>query len=166
MSDSGISDVKDMKMIRSWTDPIDETTEEISRTHLRTFPRKLRLNPLMVPITSHKYADLVIAGINPKSPRHFTWQPSARVSQALRVSYPSHMISAPTYLHRWLQEHADLPCAYEFAHSPDLWRHPRLANVTCAWSWRLCGITPAIHTTSLASTTYSNAWGGGGGGWW
>jgi hypothetical protein len=41
MSDSGISDVKDKKMIRSWTDPIDETTEEISRTHLW-----IRVNPL------------------------------------------------------------------------------------------------------------------------
>jgi hypothetical protein len=56
MSDSGISDVKDMKMIRSWTDPIDETTKEISRTHLWTFPRKLLLNPLAVPKTSAKYA--------------------------------------------------------------------------------------------------------------
>jgi len=30
------------------------------------------------------------------------------------------------------------------AHFPDLWGQPRLANVTSAWSWRLCWITPGI----------------------
>jgi hypothetical protein len=38
LADRGISKAKDMKMIRSWTDPIDETTEEISRTQLWAFP--------------------------------------------------------------------------------------------------------------------------------
>jgi hypothetical protein len=32
----------------------------------------------------------------------------------------------------------------QFAHSPDLWYQPRLANVTCACSWRLCGNNPHI----------------------
>jgi len=43
----------------------------------------------------------------------------------------------------WLQKHTDL-CACDFAQSPDLLHQPRLTNVTCAWSWRLCGINPAI----------------------
>jgi hypothetical protein len=34
--------------------------------------------------------------------------------------------------------------AHDFAHSPDLWCQPRLANVTCVWRMRLCGVTPAI----------------------
>ena len=55
--------------------------------------------------------------------------------------YVSRPILAPPPL--WLQKHADLR-AHDFAHSPDLWRKLRLANVTCAWSWILCGINPAI----------------------
>jgi hypothetical protein len=43
----------------------------------------------------------------------------------------------------WLQKHTDLR-AHDFAHSPDLWHQSSLANVTCAWSWRLCGINCAI----------------------
>ena len=34
--------------------------------------------------------------------------------------------------------------ACDFAHSPELWHQPRLDNVTCAWSRRLCEITSAI----------------------
>jgi hypothetical protein len=37
-----------------------------------------------------------------------------------------------------------LLCAYEFAQSPSLWHQPRFLKVTCAWSWRLCGINYAI----------------------
>jgi hypothetical protein len=46
-----------------------------------------------------------MARLHPQSPRHFAWQPSARVSQTLRSSYPSHMTAAATsadqhwYLH-------------------------------------------------------------------
>jgi hypothetical protein len=43
----------------------------------------------------------------------------------------------------WLQKHADLR-AHDSAHPPDLWHQPRLANVTCAWRWNLCGNNPAI----------------------
>ena len=43
----------------------------------------------------------------------------------------------------WMQKYTDLR-AQVFAHSPDLWHQPRLANDTCAWSWTLCRITPAI----------------------
>ena len=32
--------------------------------------------------------------------------------------------------------------------SPDLRDEPRLPNVTCAWSWRLCGIYPVIRRPS------------------
>ena len=55
--------------------------------------------------------------------------------------YVSRPILAPPPL--WLQKHTDLR-AHDFAHCPDLWHQPRLANVTCAWSWRLCGINPDI----------------------
>ena len=79
-----------------------------------------------------------------KSPS-FKWQPSARVSHTVRSSYLSHDYScyvsrpilAPPPL--WLHKHADLR-AHDFAHTPNLWHQPRLANVTCAWSWRLRGI--------------------------
>jgi len=37
-----------------------------------------------------------ISGLHPQSPRHFAPQPSARVSQTLRPSYLSHVISAAT----------------------------------------------------------------------
>ena len=36
------------------------------------------------------------------------------------------------------------PTRTRFTHSPDLWHQPRFVNVTCAWTWRLCGINPAI----------------------
>jgi hypothetical protein len=42
----------------------------------------------------------------------------------------------------WLQKHTDLRAHY-FAHPPDLWNQPRLADVTCSRSWRLYGIDPA-----------------------
>jgi len=56
--------------------------------------------------------------------------------------YISRPIPAPPPL--WLQKHTDLR-AHDFAHSPDLWHQSRLANVTGAWNWRLCGITPVIN---------------------
>jgi hypothetical protein len=36
------------------------------------------------------------------------------------------------------------PRVQDFTHPPDLWHHPRLANIIYAWSWKLCGITSAI----------------------
>jgi hypothetical protein len=48
----------------------------------------------------------------------------------------------------WLQKHTDLR-AHDFAHSSGLWRQPNLANVTCAWRWRLCGINPATACSYL-----------------
>jgi hypothetical protein len=55
--------------------------------------------------------------------------------------YVSKPILAPPPL--WLQKHTDLRTR-DFGHSPDLWHQPKIANVTCAWSWRLFGIAPAI----------------------
>jgi hypothetical protein len=40
----------------------------------------------------------------------------------------------------WLHKHTDLRAL------TDLWHQPRLADITRAWSWRLCGIKPAIAT--------------------
>jgi hypothetical protein len=34
--------------------------------------------------------------------------------------------------------------AHDFPHSADLWHQPRFANVTCSWSWSLCGINFVI----------------------
>jgi len=50
--------------------------------------------------------------------------------------------------------HTEL-CAYDFAHSPFLWRQPRLSNVTCAWRWRLCGINPATRIAALMKLSLS-----------
>jgi len=55
--------------------------------------------------------------------------------------YVSRRLLAPPPL--WLQKHTSI-FAQDLGHSPDLWHKPRLVNVTCPWSWRLCGITPAI----------------------
>ena len=44
----------------------------------------------------------------------------------------------------WLQKHTDLH-AHDFAHSPHFGYQPSIVNVTCVWSWRLCGINPTIH---------------------
>jgi hypothetical protein len=43
----------------------------------------------------------------------------------------------------WLQKYTDIR-AYDSSYSLYLWHQPRLSNVTCVWSWRLCGINPAI----------------------
>ena len=55
--------------------------------------------------------------------------------------YVSYVLTPPPF---WLQKHTDLR-AHDLAHSHDLWHEPTLTNVTCAWSWTLCGIIPAIH---------------------
>ena len=55
--------------------------------------------------------------------------------------YVSRPTLAPPPL--WLQKHTDLR-AHDFAHFPDLWHQPRLANFTSIWSWTLCGNTPTI----------------------
>jgi hypothetical protein len=60
--------------------------------------------------------------------------------------YVSRRILAPPPL--TLQKHTD-PRAHGFAHSSELWRHHRLANVTCAYRWRLCGINSAITLSLL-----------------
>jgi hypothetical protein len=49
------------------------------------------------------------------------------------------------------QENTDLH-EHDFAQFPRLWHKPRSANVSCAASWRLCGINPAIlkhHTIQI-----------------
>ena len=63
-------------------------------------------------------------------------------TQSRDCSYYVRRRMTPTPL--WLQKHTDRR-AHESAHSPDLWRQPRLAKATCAWSWRLCGNRPAVR---------------------
>jgi len=53
----------------------------------------------------------------------------------------------------WLQKHTHLR-ARDFAHSPCLWRHPRLINITCAWSWKHFEINPAITNRSSVFIQY------------
>jgi hypothetical protein len=65
--------------------------------------------------------------------------------------YVSRPILAPPPF--WLHKHTDLR-AHDFAHPPDLWHQPRLANVTCAWSWRHCGIKPAILASCFGDNSY------------
>ena len=55
--------------------------------------------------------------------------------------YVSRPIMTPPLL--WLQKHTDIRTPYS-AHSHSLWHQSRLVNVTCAWSWRLCGINPGM----------------------
>ena len=69
--------------------------------------------------------------------------------------YVIRWILAPLLL--WLQEHTDLH-AHDFVHSPVLCHQLRLTNVTCTWSWPLCGITPAILTTLLTDSRHHLEW--------
>jgi len=39
---------------------------------------------------------LIVSGLHPQNRRQFARQPSARISQTLRYSYPSNMIAAAT----------------------------------------------------------------------
>jgi hypothetical protein len=52
-------------------------------------------------------------------------------------------VSRPIMVPLWQQKHTDLH-AHDSTQSPYLWRQPRLANLTCFWRWRLCGINTAI----------------------
>jgi hypothetical protein len=98
--------------------------------------------------TKSNHSDTV-AGFSLQSRRHFAWQTSARVLNFTALLphshdhsfYVSRPVLAPPLL--LLQEHADLR-AHDFAHFPELWHQPRLADITCVSSWILCGITPAI----------------------
>jgi hypothetical protein len=57
----------------------------------------------------------------------------------------------------WLHKHTDLR-AYEFAHSPHFLHQPRLAALTCTWSWRHCRINPAIFRLSGAPPLSYTTW--------
>ena len=84
---------------------------------------------------------------------------SGPVSQTSRPSCFSHMIagdrSAEGY---WLYHRSYCRNTLIYAHTtlrtPDLWRQPRFANVTCAWSWRLCGISPCYSSRLLEGLHY------------
>jgi len=41
--------------------------------------------------------------------------------------------------------------AHDCSQSSDLWHQPMLASVTCPWSWRLYGISPALASSCLSS---------------
>jgi hypothetical protein len=69
--------------------------------------------------------------------------------------YLNRRILAPPPL--WPQKHTDQR-AHTFAHCPDLWHHARLANITCAWSWRLCGMNPTILVKGWIVPNVGTAW--------
>ena len=85
------------------------------------------------------------SGLHPQSPRYFAWQHSARMAYTLEPSYLSHTIAANTQGGQyWHLHRSDCRNALIYAYSPGLWHQPGQANVTCAWSLRLCGINRAI----------------------
>lgn len=47
--------------------------------------------------------------------------------------------------------------AHNFAPSPGLWRHTRLTNVTCTWSWRLCGIN-LLYSSTQNEPRHKRGW--------
>jgi len=69
------------------------------------------------------------------------------------------------YISRWIPAHPPLRLlkltdlrTHHFPPCFDLWRQPRLVDVTCAWSWGVCGINSAISYTWLwlfSSTSFS-----------
>ena len=85
---------------------------------------------------THKVPVILHDNFRCKSHKHYGHPTSVILLQLLRKQ----RTMAPPSL--WLQKHTDLR-AHDFAHSRDLWHQSRLANVTCALSWRLCGINPA-----------------------
>ena len=90
-----------------------------------------------------------VAALHPQSPGHFAWQPSAQVSQTLRLpptpvtwlqllrkqtnTGTSTALTAETYWSTLTRLHT-------------LSRHVTSANVSRAWGWRLYGIIPAIRS--------------------
>jgi hypothetical protein len=110
---------------------------------------KLKLTRFQVLRTAilarHNYSRIT----STKSPSRFMTTFSASLTNPTALLPQLHDLSC--YVSKWilappplsLQKHTDLR-AHEFAHSADLWRQPRLSNVTCGWSWTLCGINPSI----------------------
>jgi hypothetical protein len=126
-----------------------------------TTPDVCRSNITLIWSTALSFAYFVcVPGLHSNSPRLSAWQPSARVSQNFWKSYLSRVTVATYYVSRqilalpvlWLQKNTDV-ASFEFAHSPDLWQQPRLANVTCAWSWRHGGIShDIVYMTALSDS--------------
>jgi len=89
-----------------------------------------------------------VAGLLLQNPRHFAWQFSLPVSQSLPASSPSPWVQLTTYA--GTSSSPDSRYTVIYAHTS-----PRIlptcdislcnANVTCARTWRLCGINPAVH---------------------
>jgi hypothetical protein len=64
--------------------------------------------------------------------------------------YVSRRILTPQSL--WLHKHTAVR-SQEFVQSPDLWHQPRLSNVTCVWSWRLCGSNPLTQEITRSGSS-------------
>jgi hypothetical protein len=69
----------------------------------------------------------------------------SRITSTKCPSFCVATISASvTNLTALLPQSCDCTNTLTSAHSPDLWSQARLADVTCAWSWRPRGISPRI----------------------
>ena len=67
--------------------------------------------------------------------------------------YVSRPILAPPPL--WLHKGTDLR-AHEFRQPPALWHQPKFANISCARSWKICRINPAIFQAGTPSVLASS----------
>ena len=65
--------------------------------------------------------------------------------------YISRQILAPPTL--WLWKYTEL-CTHNFTGCPKMWHQPRLTDITCAGSWRLCGITSVILCIHIHLVTW------------
>jgi len=102
------------------------------------------------------YSVLCIVCLRPQSLRRLAWQPSVPFSQTLRSTSVTrlHLLRKPTDTGTSTAQTAQthwstrkrfraLPWLVTTAYN--------LANVICAWSWRLCGINRAVPVTLLHS---------------
>ena len=117
----------------SYTEAVNKIRRWISMTNWKGWWRKayvlVQRNYIhRIPVILHE---------NLQCESHKPYCPRNSVSHCSR--YVTREMPVPQALR--LQTHTHL-CAHDFAHSIDVWHQPRLAKVTCTWSWRHCGITP------------------------
>ena len=78
---------------------------------------------------------------------------SARLTILMVLLLQSHDCSYKLASPLWLQNPTNL-----LPHSPDLWLQLKLADVICAWSWRLCRINHAILSVHVKESHFVTLW--------
>ena len=98
----------------------------------------------------YRIAYICIAGLHPKKSPSFCMATFSTSLTNLTVPLPQSR-DCSCYVSRPILAPPPLCCRNTmiYAHSPDLWYQTSLANVTCAWNWKLCGTTPTITDTGL-----------------